>query len=172
MTAIDTAPLTAHLQGENGSFDQAEDPFVTNSSPINDQRRTSHRYSAFDTHLFSQSQSSASPAAAKRALEAHIIDTDRRLKEAGELGQALVRQRDELFERLKEVEQQKGEREIGPELRQKLTEVEREYNELGRESARTFLAPKARHLPPEDSGNGNITLDSRVCAENPHVYHH
>src|SRR6186713_569361 len=121
MTAIDATPTATHLQGGNGSFNHAEDPFLTNPSPINDQRRTSHRYSAFDTQLFAQSQSSASPAAAKRALEAHIADTDRRLKEAGELGQALVRQRDELFERLKEVDQQKGEREIGPELRQKLT---------------------------------------------------
>ena len=34
-------------------------------------------------------------------------------------------------------------REIGPELRQKLIDIEKEYNEIGRESARASLAPKA-----------------------------
>ena len=141
----------------------ADDPFTTATSHLDsDQRRVSHRYSSFDTQLFAQYQPSASPSSAKRALEAHLSETDRRLEEASKLGTALVRQRKDLSDRLQEVEKQQGDGEIGLELKQKLAEVEKEYNELGRESARAFLTPKPRHVGVEELSNGNITLDSRV----------
>ena len=89
-------------------------------------------------------------------------ETDRRLQEASKLGTALVQQRKELSARLIEVEQQQGEQEIQPELRQKLIEVEKEYNEIGRDSARAFLAPKSRVQGSEDGSNGHVTMDARV----------
>jgi len=84
-----------------------------------------------------------SPDQAKRALEAHIAETERRIQEASRLGTSLVQQRKELGERLKEVEKEQTEGDITPELRQKLVEIEKEYNEVGRETARAFL-PKSR----------------------------
>lgn len=54
-----------------------------------------------------------------------------------------MQQRKELEERLKDVEKQQEENEIGPELRQKLVELEKEFNDVGRETARAFL-PKSR----------------------------
>ena len=112
--------------------------------PSTSPRSTSHRFSSFDTQLFTLNHPSSSPSQAKRALEAHLGETDRRLADASKLGTALVQQRKELSERLKEVDSQQGQREIGPELRQKLIEIEKEYNEVGRESARVFLAPRSQ----------------------------
>ena len=148
---VNNPSQTVVVQGENGDTGKQEDPFSTSSNQ--EPRRHSHRFSAFDTQLFAVNHATTSPSQAKRALEAHLTETDRRLEEASHLGTALVQQRKELSERLKEVERQQGERELGPELRQKLAEVEREYNELGRESARTFLPPKAR-LSNLDDTNG------------------
>ncbi|MCJ1385530.1 hypothetical protein MMC17_008653 [Xylographa soralifera] len=139
-----------------------DDPFTNGTGP--EPRRQPHRYSSFDTQLFALNHSSSSPSQAKRALEAHLTETDRRLEEASRLGTALVKQRKELSDRLNEVEQQKGDREIGPELRQKLIEVEKEYNEIGRDSARAFIGAKSRLQNSEDVGNGHITADTRRAA--------
>ncbi|KAH8702418.1 putative nuclear migration protein [Talaromyces proteolyticus] len=116
-----------------------EDPFVSSpdGAPAS---REPHRYSSFDTQLFTLNASS--PSQAKRALEAHLAETERRLQEASKLGTSLINQQKELSDKLKEVEQQRDDGEIGPELRQKLVDLEKEYNEIGRESARAFLAPK------------------------------
>ena len=65
------------------------------------------------------------------------------MEEAGKLGTALVQQRKELTERLKEVEKLEAEGELSEDLRQKLVDIEKEYNEVARESARAFL-PKQR----------------------------
>jgi hypothetical protein len=113
------------------------DPFLSISGNANH-----HRYSHFDTQLFALGPTT-SPEQAKRALEAHLVETERRIQDASKLGTSLVQQRKELSERLKEVEKQQSEGDITPELRQKLVEIEREYNEVGRESARAFL-PKSR----------------------------
>ncbi|KAL9097583.1 MAG: hypothetical protein Q9165_000479 [Trypethelium subeluteriae] len=115
------------------------DPFTT--TPANGDSR-SHRYSAFDSQLLS-SYSTNSPSQAKRALEAHLAETERRLQDASKLGETLVDQRRELTARLKDVERHKDENEIGPELRQKLADLEREYNEVGKDAARAFI-PKSR----------------------------
>jgi hypothetical protein len=132
-----------------------EDPFV--SSPEGPAgSREPHRYSSFDTQLFSLNASS--PSQAKRALEAHLAETERRLQEASKLGTALINQQKELSEKLQEVEQQRDEGEVGPELRQKLIELEKEYNEIGRESARAFLAPKRA----VSGGDGTPMVDLRV----------
>ncbi|KAJ5146041.1 Pleckstrin homology domain Mcp5-type [Penicillium bovifimosum] len=130
------------------SFASMEDPFVANAGrPA--APRDSHRYSSFDTQLYSLNASS--PAQAKRALEAHLAETERRLEEASKLGTALIEQQQQLSEQLKEVELRQDEGEIGPDLRRKLADLEKEYNEIGRESARAFLAPKRLAGGPDDA---------------------
>lgn len=111
------------------------DPFIgPGSGPL--------RYASFDTEQFSL-YSSNSPLHAKRALEAHLKETDRRIQDASRLGTALLQQRKELSARLQEVELVEKDDEVPAELRKKLADLEREYNEVGRESARAFL-PKSR----------------------------
>lgn len=83
--------------------------------------------------------SASSPSQAKRALEAHLKDTDRRIQDASRLGTTLLQQRKELSARLEEVTQVEQEHEVPDALRKKLVELEREYNEVGKESARAFL---------------------------------
>ena len=111
----------------------------------------SHRFSAFDTQLFALNQPDSSPAQAKRALEAHLADTDRRIQEASNLGNTLVQQRVNLSERLREVAAQDEGGKVTPELRQKLIDIEREYNEVGRQSAKTLLGPKSDASRPDGS---------------------
>ncbi|TQW01155.1 anucleate primary sterigmata protein A [Cordyceps javanica] len=123
--------------------DTANDPFVASTSSA-----AHHRFSAFDHELFAAGPGS-SPRQAKRALEAHLAETERRLDEAGKLGTALVSQRKALAEQLQEIEKLQAQGELGPELRQKLVEIEREYNDLARESARAFL-PK--RIPSNENG--------------------
>lgn len=135
------------------------DPFV--SSPTEGSvPRESHRYSSFDTQLFSLN--AASPVQAKRALEAHLAETERRLEEASKLGTALIDQQRDLEEKLKEVERQQDDGQIGPDLRRKLADLEQEYNEIGRESARAFLGPKRMASGGEDGHLGTPSADQKV----------
>jgi hypothetical protein len=123
------------------------DPFVTS------QTGPAHlRFSAFDTNHFALGPG-ASAEQAKRALEAHLADTERRMEEAGKLGTALVQQRKELTDRLKEVDQLQAEGELTPDLRQRLGEIEKDYIEVARESARAFL-PKQR-VPSNEAAAGS-----------------
>lgn len=73
-------------------------------------------------------------------------ETDRRIQDASRLGTSLLQQRKDLAARLKELETQKNSNEITPELQKKLAELEREYTEVGRETARAFL-PKSSMAP-------------------------
>ncbi|KAJ5165091.1 Pleckstrin homology domain Mcp5-type [Penicillium coprophilum] len=150
--------MTASNAETTGSFASMEDPFVANSGrPA--ASRDSHRNSSFDTQLYSLNASS--PAQAKRALEAHLVETERRLEEASRLGTALIDQQRQLSEQLKEVEQQQNEGEIGPDLRRKLADLEKEYNEIGRESARAFLAPKRLAGGADDAQLGTPSFDQK-----------
>lgn len=115
--------------------EDAPDPFI--STPSHDTR-----FSGFDSQTFDFGPD-ASPTSAKHALEAHLADTERRMEEAGKLGTALVQQRKELTERLREVEQLEAEDELSPDLKKKLMVIEKDFNEVARESARAFL-PKQR----------------------------
>jgi len=130
------------------------DPFVssthTGSGPS--QHHHHHRYSNFDGQLFAMGPGTSAEQA-KRALRAHLAETDRRMEEAGKLGTALVQQRRELEERLQEVDQLQAESELTSELKQKLVEIEKEYNEVARESARAFL-PKQR-IPSNETAAGS-----------------
>lgn len=127
------------------------DPTSESSDPFAATAPSHHRFSHFDDQLFALGPNT-SPEQAKRALSAHLAETERRISEAGRLGNYLVQQRKDLADRLKEVEQQQSDGDITPELRQKLVEIEREYNEVGRESARAFL-PKSRVSSNELAGS-------------------
>ncbi|VUC21592.1 unnamed protein product [Clonostachys rosea] len=141
--ASDNRPNLPAPEGSN-----EYDPFTTGNSTTAHHRYSNH----FDNGLFASSPGS-SPRQAKRALEAHLAETDRRLDEAGKLGTALVSQRKALAEQLQEVEKLEAEGELNPELRQKLVEIEKEYNDLARESARAFL-PKQR-VPSNEANPGS-----------------
>lgn len=130
----------------SGIEEQGGDPFFSSSTSSNH-----HRFSDFDSQLFALGPA-ASPDQAKRALEAHLAETERRIEEASKLGTTLVQQRKDLSDRLKEVEKQQSEADITPELRQKLVEIEREYNQVERETARAFL-PKSRVSSAEHAGS-------------------
>ncbi|KAJ6185932.1 hypothetical protein N7519_007233 [Penicillium mononematosum] len=150
--------MTASNAEATGSFASMEDPFVANSGrPA--VPGDSNRFFSFDTQLYSLNASS--PAQAKRALEAHLAETERRLEEASKLGTALIDQQRQLSEQLKEVEQEQNEGEMGPELRRKLADLEKEYNEIGRESARAFLGPKRLAGGPEDAQLGTPSFDQK-----------
>lgn len=128
--------------------DDTPDPFVASPSA----NANNLRFSSFDSETFALGPG-ASPTSAKHALEAHLADTERRMEEAGKLGTALVQQRKELTERLKEVEQLEAEDELSPELKTKLMSLEKDFNEVARESARAFL-PKQRVPSNEPTTTG------------------
>ena len=97
----------------------------TRLDPFNTRAGHRQRYSALD-----DSQSlylNGSPSQAKRALEAHLAETTRRLQEASHLGNALVQQRKELEEHLHDLEGQQADNEIDEETRVRLAELEKEF---------------------------------------------
>jgi hypothetical protein len=116
------------------------DPFLTTDDTTTT-TPAHHRYSQYDHEFFVTGPSS--PESAKRALAAHLQETERRLEEAGKLGNALVAQRKELTEQLKEIEKVNNEEELSQELRERMVDIEKEFNTLTRESARNLL-PKQR----------------------------
>jgi len=119
------------------------DPFT--ASPSNPPHNGPTRYASFDNDQFS-TYSTNSPSQARRALEAHLKDTDRRIQDASKLGSTLISQRKNLASRLKEVEELSKDNDVPEELQQRLTALEKEYNDIGRESARAFL-PKVKPVP-------------------------
>ncbi|KAI1212064.1 uncharacterized protein F4807DRAFT_386938 [Annulohypoxylon truncatum] len=131
------------------AIDPHHDPFVAVASPPSSSH---HRFSNFDSQIFALGPN-ASQIQAKKALEAHLAETDRRMEEAGKLGTALVQQRKELSDRLREVEKLQAEEELSDDLRQKLAEIEKDYNDVARESARAFL-PKQR-VPSNEVSAGS-----------------
>lgn len=144
------------LEGINGSHEDA-DPFATETPPAHPHP---HRFSSFDTQLFALNHPSSSPAQAKRALEAHLAETDRRIQETSKLGTTLVQQRVNLSQRLRDVGSAEEDSQITPELRQKLVDIEKEYYEVGRQSARAFLGPKGS--TQGEGSDAPFALDGRV----------
>ncbi|KAL2758401.1 hypothetical protein ACRALDRAFT_2098942 [Sodiomyces alcalophilus JCM 7366] len=133
--------------------DGSNDPFVSPAGP------RQIRFSNFDNHLYALGPP-ASPGQAKRALEAHLAETERRMEEVGKLGTALVDQQKTLAERLREVEKLQAEGDLTPELRMKLSEIEKEYHDVARETARAFL-PKQRVPSNEAAGGSPYVPESR-----------
>ncbi|EAQ89971.1 hypothetical protein CHGG_06590 [Chaetomium globosum CBS 148.51] len=131
------------------------DPFMgTPAGP------THLRHSNYDTHLFALAPGSSAEQV-KRAIQAHLRDTERRMEEAGKLGTALVHQQKELTEKLREVDQLQSEAELNPELRQRLVEIEKDYNEVARDSARALL-PKQR-VPSNEAQSSPFSPDKGVA---------
>ncbi len=125
----------------------SSDPFVSEASS-----RSHHRFSNFDGQLFALGPG-ASADQARRVLQTHLAETDRRMADAGRLGTALLQTRVQLSERLKELEQlHDTEGELSPDLKQKLVDIEKDFNEVARESARAFL-PKQRVPSNEAAGS-------------------
>ncbi|OJD35064.1 anucleate primary sterigmata protein a [Diplodia corticola] len=137
------------------------DPFVSPAASNNSDSR--RRYAGFDNQLFSI-YAEGSPSQAKLALEAHLQETERRLQEASQLGTVLVQQRKELSDRLKEISVQQDATEIGPDLRAQLVELEREFNEVGKDTARAFI-PKTRvpsyHQSLDADGNSIFSSEAQ-----------
>lgn len=135
-----------HSQSLAAEADKENDPFVgsSNQPPL--------RFSGFDSKLFALGPAS-SPRQAKRALESHLAETERRMAEAGKLGTALVQQQKELRDRLADVQTQESEGQLSGELRHKLAEIERDYNDVARQTARAFL-PKQR-VPSNEAAAGS-----------------
>ena len=138
---------------------ECDDPFSLETPPPQPHPQ---RFSSFDNQLFALNHPSSSPAQAKRALEAHLAETDRRIQETSKLGTTLVQQRVNLSQRLRDVGTQQEDSQIGPELRQKLIEIEKDYNEVGRQSARAFLGPRTETSGSGDGSNAPFALDGRV----------
>lgn len=155
MATANPPPGALAVENHNG-----HDPFVTGSHDAHRQR-----YAAFDNSQFSL-YLNGTPLQAKRALEAHLAETTRKLQETSHLGNALVQQRKELEEKLKEVDQQQQENDIGPELRQRLAELEKEYNEVGRETARAFL-PRSRVPSGETDATGGASVYASEAQHSP-----
>ncbi|KAH8121157.1 hypothetical protein FP744_10002108 [Trichoderma asperellum] len=134
--------------------DGTNDPFVSPPSTA-----SAHlRFSDFEQELRA-ANSGSDPRQAKRTLEARLAETDRRLDEAAKLGTALVSQRKTLAEQLQEIDKLQAEEELAPELRKRLVDIEKDYNDLARESARAFL-PKQRVTSSENPASP-FMLDSR-----------
>lgn len=91
-----------------------------------------------------------------------MAETDRRIQETSKLGTTLVQQRINLAQRLRDVGSQEEEVHISPELRQRLVEIEKEYNEIGRQSARAFLGPKSE--APGEGSNAPFALDGNASS--------
>jgi hypothetical protein len=141
------------------------DPFITATPPAPAPAPVpaQHRYSNYDHDFFVTGP--ASPESAKRALAAHLQETERRLEEAGKLGNALVLQRKQLTEQLKEIEKVNNEEELSQELRERMVGIEKEFNTLTRESARNLL-PKQRVPSNEVNPNSPFAPENkggRVC---------
>ena len=81
------------------------DPFVEETPVV--PQPYAHRYSSrFELESLS---AAASPSQVKRTLEAHLLETERRLQDTQKLGTSLLQQQSELTEKLHEVEQQQDE---------------------------------------------------------------
>lgn len=83
--------------------------------------------------------SERSPAEITRKLEQRLADTKTKMYNIGRLGESLVKQEQELNERIREIELHSQEGEIKPELRSKLAELENGFKEIERESAKAFM---------------------------------
>ena len=139
---------SSHAQGTDG------DPFTdrsTSSFP------RPHRYSSFldsDSHDI---QYSSSPGHARRILEGHMQENERRLQQTQKLGTSLLHQQSGLSEKLKELDQKQEQGEVPTELRETLAQLEREHEDVGKEVARALM-PKSRAVSAEE----NPTIESSV----------
>jgi len=72
----------------------------------------------------------------KHKLELRLADTKARLLSVGKIGESLIKQQEDLTERIKELDAQPSDDEIQPELHSKLADLENGFREVERESAK------------------------------------
>ena len=150
---------SAALPYKSNGVNENGDPFTIEETP---KRPTnSSRHSAANTPLFALNQPSPSPAQAKTTLEERLAETDKRIQETSRLGTTLVQQRSTLAQRIREVEMQGQGNQITPELREKLKQVEKEYQEVERQSARSIQGPRTASPAVGESSNA-VGIDGRV----------
>ena len=99
------------------------------------------------------------PIQLKRTLKAHLLETRKRLEGAGQLGRDLVKQEEEIRARLNELDASDGDK-VDPELKRKLAELEKEYNSVGRDTARALLTNKIMSAP----GGVVVRVPTNDCA--------
>ena len=151
-----TRPYNANGVNETG------DPFTIEEAPAQPPPRyTSSPHSAFDTQLFAQHHPAPSAAQAKKTLEEHLAETDRRIQETSKLGTTLVQQRSTISQRIRDVDSQVQGNQITPELREKLSQVEKEYQDVGRQSIKSIEGPRSGSPAVGESSNA-LRVDGRV----------
>lgn len=97
-----------------------------------------HQVRSASTGLSVVSMSDRSASEVKKKLELRLADTRAKKHNIGRLGESLVKQEQELIDRIKEMDAQSQEDEIKPELRSKLADLENGFKEIERESAKAF----------------------------------
>ena len=162
-TAVMENGHSAINNGSTNGVEDHNDPFIDHQSsdppPL-----AAHRYSS---HLNSDETSyTSSPTQAKRTIEAHLQETERRLHETQRLGTSLLQQQTELTEKLKELEQHQDEPEISRELRTRLAQLEKEHDDVGREIARALL-PKSRTVSAEEKPTTEASIYSSQASASP-----
>ncbi|KIX98182.1 uncharacterized protein Z520_06262 [Fonsecaea multimorphosa CBS 102226] len=151
--------------GLRTSMDDSADPFVDDGQSR--QSFHGHRYSSLVDPESIAMGASMSPSQVKRSLIAHLAETERRLHDAQKLGESLLLQQSELNEKLREMEEQQGEAEITPELRQRLADLEKEHNDVGKEIARALLGPKSRAVSGEEKPGMEQAIYSSQATASP-----
>jgi hypothetical protein len=80
-----------------------------------------------------------SPSDVKHKLEQRLADTKAKMYNIGKLGESLVKQEQDLADRIREIELHSHDEEIRPDLRSKLAELENGFKEIERETAKAFM---------------------------------
>ncbi|KAK4913317.1 hypothetical protein LTR66_017222, partial [Elasticomyces elasticus] len=145
--AIERIPATPEQNRQvNGYRDDDVFSSTQNGLANGYQHRFASRFDLAPTNL----EMTASPSQVKRAIEAHLAETDRRLEDTQKLGTSLIKQREDLTTKLEELEQHQNEETIPDDLRKRLLEIEQEHADVGKEVARALIAPKAKTEEAED----------------------
>lgn len=97
-------------------------------------------------------RATTSPAQLKRTLQAHLAETRKRLEGAGQLGKKLVQQEEDIESRLRELEESGGKIDSG--LKDKLAALEKDYNDVGRETTRAMLTNRV--VAGQENGNVSV----------------
>ncbi|OLL21898.1 Anucleate primary sterigmata protein A [Neolecta irregularis DAH-3] len=108
-----------------------------------------------------------SPAQAKRRLEAHLAENQKRIELTGTLGESLLRQQSKINSRILDLENYHGD-ELTPDLKAKLVDLEKEYNDVERTVSRTMHPLKGRdstfsHEDQSLFGAGNLSPTKPVA---------
>ncbi|KIX10019.1 uncharacterized protein Z518_01100 [Rhinocladiella mackenziei CBS 650.93] len=149
----------------HASMKDLTDPFVDDGQSR--QSSHTHRYSSLVDPESLTLGASTSPSQVKRSIVAHLAETERRLQDTQKLGESLLLQQSELTDKLREVEEQQGDAEITSELRQRLAELEKEHNDVGKEIARALLGPKSRAVSGEEKPGAEQSTFSSQATPSP-----